>query len=351
MNLNSKYSELEICNYITNNMKYKDLKELVLNNASLRIKYGAFDKKNFNYERTKAIDTVILLSKTNKLLRESIIEIAENESIDMYGEHNKIESIEDAKKYINKTSNTKDMFLLAIMLWKNLSSELNAYGDEIFKNCLLNKNISKEEIEKSKMSDNSKILSMNLAEFIEQINNYDTKINEYEEKLKAKDEIIKELREQLKINGDPKELKKEINKLGKEIQKSNSDIKEQNNNTNKLIDTLKNNLIDIKKDVNKQNVTINSNTKVLIKELTKTIKDIQNTIISSIVDDNRKLNKGINETIGKQLDTIIENTLKENISVKLEQEVIKQNNTDINTELTGVQEFPSELDELLGELL
>lgn len=249
MKLNSKYSEVELCDYMINNMKDEDLKELVLNNASLRIKYGAFEKKSFNYDRTKAINTVILLSKTNKLLRESIIDIWENESIEMYGDYNDIESVEDIKEYINDDSNANEMFLLAIILWGSLSPELNDYGDEIFKNCLSNKYISKEERERSKMSDNSKILSMNLAEFIEQINNYDNKINEYEEKLKAKDEIIKELREQLKTNGDSKELKKEINKLGKEIQKSNSDIKEHNNNTNKLVDTVRNDLSDIKKDI------------------------------------------------------------------------------------------------------
>lgn len=351
MKLNSNYSELELCEYMINNMDDDDLKELILNNPSLRIKYGAFDKKNFKYDREKAINIAILLSKTNKSLREAVINVWEIESMFIYRNDSNIESIEDAKKYIKEDSNANDMLLLAIALWGKSSSELNEYGDEIFNNCLSNKYKGKEEIEMSTMNDNSKILSMNLAECIDAISNYDAKIKEYEEKLKAKDEVIKELREQLKQSGDSKELKKEITKLGKTIEKSSTDFKNNSDNTTKLVDTLKIDLADVKKELNKQATAIDSNNKVVVNELTKMIKDLQNAITSSILDDNRKLAKEINESLGKQLDTVIENTIKEDVSiVEVRQEKIKpQDYTEyVDNDMPRVQEFPSELDDLLN---
>jgi len=354
MKLNSNYSELELCEYMINKMDNDDLKELILDNPSLRIKYGAFDKKNFKYEREKVVNIAILLSKSNKSLRESVINIWERESMLIYRSDNNIESIEDAKKCIKEDSNADDMLLLAIALWGKSSSELNEYGDEIFNNCLLNKYKGKEDIEMSTMNDTSKILSMNLAECIDAISNYDAKIKEYEERLKAKDEIIKELREQLKQNGDSRELKKEITKLGKTIEKSGNDFKSNSDNTIKLVDTLKIDLTDIKKEVNKQFIAIDSNNKVLVNELTKIIKDLQNAITSSILDDNRKLVKGINESISKQLNAIIENTTKEDVSVievceEKTKSKVYTNYTENSS--TGIQEFSSELDELLGGLL
>lgn len=354
MKLNSNYSELELCEYMINNMNDDDLKELILDNPSLRIKYGAFDKKNFKYDREKAINIAILLSKSNKSLRESVINVWEIESMLIYRKDSNIESIEDVKKYIKEDSSHDDMLLLAIVLWGKSSSELNKYGDDIFKNCLLNKYKSKEEIEMSTMNDNSKILSMNLAECIDAISNYDAKIKEYEEKLKAKDQVIKELREQLKQNGDSKELKKEITKLGKTIEKSSNDFKNNSDNTTKLVDTLKIDLTYVKNEVNKQSTAIDSNNKILVNELTKIIKDLQNTITSSVLDDNRKLAKEINESLGKQLNTVIDNTTKEDVSViesgieKTKQQVYVKY-TDDNS--TGVQEFSSELDDLLGGIL
>lgn len=350
MKLNSNYSELELCEYMINNMDDDDLKELILDNPSLRIKYGAFDKKNFKYEREKAINIAISLFKSNKSLRESVIDVWKIESMLIYRKDSNIESIEDAKKYIKEDSNADDMLLLAIALWGKSSSELNEYGDEIFNNCLSNKYKRKEEIEMSTMNDTSKILSMNLAECIDAISNYDAKIKEYEEKLKAKDEVIKELREQLKQNGDSKELKKEITKLEKTIEKSSNDFKNNSDNTTKVVDTLKIDLTDIKKEVNKQSTAIDSNNKVLVNELTKIIKDLQNAITSSILDDNRKLVKGINESISKQLDTIIENTTKEDVSVvEVKEEKTKPQLYAKYTDngITGVQEFSSELDDLL----
>lgn len=350
MKLNSNYSELELCEYMINNMSDDDLKELILNNPSLRIKYGAFDKKNFKYEREKAVNIAISLLKSNKALRESIIDVWETESLVIYSDNN-IESIEDVKKLIKEEPTVKDMLSLAIVLWGKSSLELNEYGDEIFNNCLLNKYKNKDEKEVSTMNDTSKILSMNLAECIDAISNYEAKIKEYEEKLKAKDEIIKELREQLKLNIESKEIKKEITKIGKGIQKSNSDLKTYSDNTTKLVDTLKVDLIDIKKEVNKQSASIELNNKLLVNQLTKTIKDIQNTITSSILQDTRDLVTGINESISKQLDIIIENTKKDNVSpIKLEDEKNKHQEY-IYDNSSGVQEFSSELDDLLGGIL
>lgn len=354
MKLNSNYSELELCEYMINNIDDDDLKELILDNPSLRIKYGAFDKKNFKYEREKAVNIANSLSKTNKALRESVIDVWEIQSMLIYRKDCNIESIEDAKKYIKEDSYSDDMLLLAIALWGKSSSELNAYGDEIFNNCLSNKYKSKEEIEMSTMNDTSKILSMNLAECIDAISNYDAKIKEYEEKLKAKDEVIKELRDQLKQNGDSKEVKKEITKLGKTIEKSSNDLKNNNDNTIKVVDTLKTDLTDIKKEVNKQATAIDSNNKVLVNELTKIIKDLQNAITSSILDDNRKLVNGINESISKQFDTLIENTRKEDVSViEVEEEKAKPRvyTKDTDNGIIGVQEFSPELDDLLGGIL
>ena len=92
------------------------------------------------------------------------------------------------------------------------------------------------------------------------------------------------------------------------------------------------------------------NNKVLVNELTKIIKDLQNAITSSILDDNRKLVKGINESINQQLETIIEKTTKEDVSVIEARE--EKTKTPVYTEYTdtsatGVQEFSSELDALL----
>lgn len=350
MKLNSNYSEVELCEYMIDNMDDDDLKELILDNPSLRIKYGAFDKKNFKYEREKAVNIAISLSKSNKSLRKSVSDVWKIESMLIYKNDSKIESVEDAKEYIKEDSNADDMLLLAIALWGKTSSELNEYGDEIFNNCLLNKYKRKEESKVSTMNDTSKILSMNLAECIDAISNYDAKIKEYEEKLKAKDEVIKELRGQLKLNGDSKELKKEITKLGKTIEKSSNEFKNNSDNTTKVVDTLKIDLTDIKKEVNKQSTAIDSNNKVLVNELTKIIKDLQNAITSSILDDNRKLVKGINESINQQLETIIEKTTKEDVSVIEARE--EKTKTPVYTEYTdtsatGVQEFSSELDALL----
>ena len=89
-----------------------------------------------------------------------------------------------------------------------------------------------------------------------------------------------------------KELKKEITKLGRTIEKSSNDFKNNSDNTTKVVDTLKINLTDI--EDNKQSTAIDSNNKVLVNELTKIIKDLQNAITSSILDDNRKLAKEIN---------------------------------------------------------
>lgn len=350
MNLNSNYSEVELCDYMINNMEDDDLKELILDNPSLRIKYGAFDKKNFKYDREKAINIVSLLSKTNRLLRKLVINVWEMDPMIFFMNDINIESIEDVQKYIKKDFNTKHMFLLAILLWKKSSSELNEYADEIFNNCLLNKYRSKDESEVSTVDDKSKILSMNLLDCIDVISNYDDKIKEYEERLKVKDEIIKELRGQLKLDGASKELKKEITKLGKTIEKSTNQFKNNDDTTTKVINTLKVDLTDIKKEVNKQSASVSLNNKLLVNELTKVIKDLQNTITSSILDDNRKLVKGINESINEKLDGIIEKAIKEGVPVvEVEEEKteipVYIEHTDDST--TGVQKFSPELDALL----
>ena len=145
-------------------------------------------------------------------------------------------------------------------------------------------------------------------------------------------------------------LKNWRTKLGKTIEKSSNEFKNNSDNTTKVVDTLKIDLTDIKKEVNKQSTAIDSNNKVLVNELTKIIKDLQNAITSSILDDNRKLVKGINESINQQLETIIEKTTKEDVSVIEARE--EKTKTPVYTEYTdtsatGVQEFSSELDALL----
>lgn len=348
MKINSNYSDLELCEYMIKNMSDDDLKNLTLENNNLRIKCGAFDKKNLKYEREKSVNAAITLSKSNKALRESIISIWELESTVFYKDIH-IDNIEDVKRFIKKDLNSKEMFLLAMLLWEKSSSELNDYGDKIFDNCRLNK--YKSEKEKSTMKDTSNLLSMNLADCIDAINNYDNKINEYEEKLKAKDEIIKELREQLMLNGGSKELKKEINKIGKTIQKSNNDFKTYSDDITKVVGTLKVELTDLKKEVNKQAINIDSNNKLLVNELSKKIKDFQNTIMGLILDDNKRLIKDINETINKHLENIRDTSKEEkDKSINLDGKRGKiENNTNNfkGDDGTGVQKFSKELENLL----
>lgn len=348
MKINSNYSDLELCEYMIKNMSDDDLKNLILENNNLRIKCGAFDKKNLKYEREKSINAAITLSKSNKALRESIISIWELESTVFYKDIH-IDNIEDIKRFIKKDLNSKEMFLLAMLLWGKSSSELNDYGDKIFDNCRSNK--YKSEKEKSTMKDTSNLLSMNLADCIDAISNYDNKIKEYEEKLKSKDEIIRELREQLMLNVGSKELKKEVNKLGKTIQKSNNDLKTYSDDITKVVGTLKVELTDIKKEVNKQVITMDSNNKLLVNELSKKIKDFQNTIMGLILDDNKKLIKEINETINKQLENIRDTSKEEkDKSIKLEgkREKIENNTNNFKgDDGTGVQKFSKELENLL----
>lgn len=336
MNMKSSYSEIEVCEYMINKMNDDSLKSLVIDNPSLRIKYGAFDKKYFKYEREKAINTAVSLSKSNKSLRESIIDRWKVKSNLIFRNGMSMDNIEDVEKYIKKDLCDEDMFLLAIELWRKPSSELNEYGDEIFKNCLSNKYKSKDERKVKKMNcETSNVLSMNLAECIEAISNYDAKIKEYEEKLKAKDEVIKELREQLKVNGDSKELKKEVAKLGRIVQTSSSEIKSYNDNTEKEVERLKTELSDIKNEVSRQFKNNESNNKLLINEFTKIITDFRNTITSSVVDENRKLIKFIKESVVSQINYIKEETVC----------------TDQQNETEELQDFPEDIDNLLGDIL
>lgn len=364
MRYKTKFSEEEVYTYFADIMSDKYLEKLILENNTIRLKYGAYDKKSFKYNREKAVATIKSLIFKNRGVREDILDFQNALATGRYKDLLAHEDLDRVKREAKTSSKEREVFRLILALWQYSLEEFNEYGDELFEDALKGVYKKKEEMARVKDKDENKIeekeieevedmkkdvLSMNLAQCIEIISKYDEKIKDYERKLSEKDETIKELKTLLNKAIDNKELKKDFNKLSTGVKQETKDIKEKNLTVVKNVESFKKEIAEVKSELSKQSAMTETKNKLLLNELTKAIKDMQNTISSTLLEDNRKSLKELKAEMEKDKEKEVTEVKTDIDNYKEKKDKVSQINKEKRSGV--ISSFDPEIDELLGDTL